>query len=98
MENNKQIFNLKVSELENIIGKVLEDKLNKRPIEYKKKISEKLLTLIEITQIFKISKPTVYKWQRLDFLPKPIKIGGKIYYYKNDIEQMITKKKGMNDE
>ena len=55
-ENDGQIFNLKVSELKELINLVLEDNLKKLPIKETREIlNKKLLTLKEITQIFKIT-------------------------------------------
>ena len=91
--NEDQIFNLKVSELKELIKVVLKEGLHKLPIKEKHDLlKKKLVTLKEITEIFKISKPTVYKWERMDFLPPSIKIGGRVYYFRSEIEKLFTKK------
>ena len=95
MENkiDKQIFNLTVNELKELIKVVLEKELHKLPVKEKQDLLvKKLVTLKEITQIFKISKPTVYKWERMGCLPPSIKIGGRVYYYRSEIEELLTKK------
>ena len=92
-KNDKQIFNLNVTELEELIGNVFEEKLQHLPVKEKQELLiRKLITLKEITQIFKISKPTVYKWERMGCLPPSIKIGGRVYYYRSEIEELLTKK------
>ncbi len=91
-KNDDQIFNLKVCELKELIKVVLEEGLHKLPIKEKQELlNKKLITLKEITQIFKISKPTVYKWERIDFLQPSIKIGGRVYYFRSEIEKLLTK-------
>jgi predicted DNA-binding transcriptional regulator AlpA len=89
-KNDKQIFSLFVSDLEEIIRRVFQETHKQLP-EKKEKLTKNLVTLKEITQIFKISKPTVYKWERMDYLPTSIKIGGRVYYYRSEIEKLLTK-------
>ena len=86
------LFNLSVEQLEQLISKAVGEKLQHLPIKEKQELlNKKLITLKEITQIFKISKPTVYKWERMDFLPPSIKIGGGVYYFRSEIEKLLTK-------
>jgi len=91
-KNEKQIFNLSVKELEELIAKVVGEELQHLPIEEKKELlTKELLTLKEITKIFQITKPTAYKWMKCDVLPIPLKIGGKLYFKRVEIERMINK-------
>lgn len=93
MNKNMSSFNLTVEQLEQLISKVVGEKLKHLPIKEKQEfLNKKLITLKEITQIFKISKPTVYKWERMGYLPPSIKIGGRVYYYRSEIEELLTKK------
>lgn len=87
---DKQIFSLFVSDLEEIIRRVFQEKHQQLP-QKKEVLTKELVTLKEITQIFKISKPTVYKWVRMGFLPQSIKIGGRVYYYRSEIEKLVTR-------
>ena len=94
-KNEKQIFNLSVNELEELIAKVVGDKLQHLPIKEKKELlTKELLTLKEITKIFQITKPTAYKWMKCEVLPIPLKIGGKLYFKRAEIEAMLTKNTG----
>ena len=94
-KNEKQIFNLSVNELEELIAKVVGDKLQHLPIKEKKELlTKELLTLKEITKIFQITKPTAYKWMKCDVLPIPLKIGGKLYFRRVEVEAMLTKNTG----
>ncbi|MBC8306947.1 MAG: helix-turn-helix domain-containing protein [Pelagibacterales bacterium] len=94
-KNEKQIFNLSVNELEELISKVIGEKLHHLPLKEKKELlTRKLLTLKEITKIFQITKPTAYKWMKCEVLPIPLKIGGKLYFKRAEIEAMLTKNTG----
>ncbi len=94
-KNEKQIFNLSVNELEELITKVVGEKLQHLPIKEKKELlTKELLTLKEITKIFQITKPTAYKWMKCDVLPIPLKIGGKLYFRRVEVEAMLTKNTG----
>jgi len=91
-KNEKQIFNLSVNELEELIAKVVGEKLQHLPIKEKKELlTKELITLKEITKIFQITKPTAYKWMKCEILPTPLKIGGKLYFRRKNIEEMISK-------
>jgi len=92
-KNDKQIFNLKVSELEELISKAIGEKLQHLPIKEKKELlTKKLLTLKEITQIFKVTKQTVYKWIKCNVLPQSIKVGGRVYFKRSEIDKIINQK------
>ena len=98
-ENDGQICNLKVSELKELINLVLEDNLKKLPIKETREIlNKKLLTLKEITQIFKITKQTAYKWIKCDVLPKPMKVGGRVYFKKSQIDEIINQNSLENEK
>ena len=91
-KNEKQIFNLSVNELEELISKVIGEKLHHLPLKEKKELlTRKLLTLKEITKIFQITKPTAYKWMKCKILPTPLKISCKLYFRRKNIEEMISK-------
>ena len=51
--------------------------------------SEKYLTIAETVEKYGISKPTLYRWSRLDYLPK-VKLGGKSFYRENDIIKLMN--------
>ena len=51
--------------------------------------SEKYLTIAETVEKYGISKPTLYRWSRLDYLPK-VKLGGKSFYRESDIIKLLN--------
>jgi len=92
-------FNLTVEQLEQLISKVVGEKLKHLPLcEKKQVLKDKLVTLKEITQIFKISKQTVYKWIKSNVLPPSLKVGGRVYFKKEEINDLITKENRENEK
>lgn len=51
-----------------------------------------LLTITDLVKIFQTTRPTIYSWidQHLLF---PIRMGGRVYFDKNDIQALIDKKR-----
>lgn len=93
MDKNLPSFNLSIADLETLITDIVGTAVNSIPKTAKKVVSNtKLYTLKEVTQIFKISKTTLYKWIDCNVLPSPLKIGGRIYFKKYEIDQMCLSK------
>ena len=51
-----------------------------------------LLTIDEVSEMLKVSKMTLYRWNQNDTLPK-IEIGGKRRYRRADVEAIIEQRK-----
>ena len=47
-----------------------------------------LYTISKLMEIFKTTRPTLYKWSSQGLL-HPIKLSGRVYFRKSDIEQLI---------
>ncbi len=58
---------------------------------------DKLYTLKELTTILKVSRPTVYRLIEHGYI-KPIKLGGKVLFVENEIEELIEKLKRERDQ
>jgi len=50
--------------------------------------SEKFLTITETVEKYGISKPTLWRWSKIGYLPK-IKLGGKCFYRESDIIKVM---------
>ena len=50
--------------------------------------SEKFLTITETVEKYGISKPTLWRWSKIGYLPK-IKLGGKCFYRESDIIKLM---------
>jgi len=53
------------------------------------------LTRAEVAQYLGVTTRTVLSWDAKQIL-KPIKIGGKVYYLKNDVEKLFQGKEVSN--
>lgn len=49
---------------------------------------EKFLTITETVEKYGISKPTLWRWSKIGYLPK-IKLGGKCFYRESDIIKVM---------
>lgn len=45
--------------------------------------------LNEVMRILKVSRNTLYRWNKDGYL-KPVKVGGGIRYHKSDIEKLLN--------
>ena len=52
------------------------------------KEEDQYLSPNETVTILKISKPTLWRWEKHDFLV-PVKIGGKKYFRKSDVDKLL---------
>lgn len=93
MDKNLPSFNLSIADLETLITDIVGTAVNSIPKTAKTVVSNtKLYTLKEVTQIFNISKTTLYKWIDCKVLPSPLKFGGRIYFRKSEIDEMYLSK------
>jgi predicted DNA-binding transcriptional regulator AlpA len=52
-----------------------------------------LMTQQEVETYFSISRTTVFNWRKQGKLPRPIRKGNKVYYYRKEIAQVLPKKR-----
>jgi excisionase family DNA binding protein len=82
------ILQVSQSDLKTILSEAVEEILNHKK---QSKQSDKLLTVEETAEIFKVSKVTLWRWQK-DGTLMPIRIGGKTRYRESDIQRLIKRK------
>ena len=51
--------------------------------------SDKYLTIAKTAKKYGVSESTLYRWSRLDYLPK-VKLGGKSFYRESDIIKLLN--------
>ena len=51
--------------------------------------SDKYLNIAETAKKYRVSESTLYRWSRLDYLPK-VKLGGKSFYRESDIIKLMN--------
>jgi predicted DNA-binding transcriptional regulator AlpA len=49
------------------------------------------MTPITIMAEFGITQPTFYRWVKRDLLPKPIKLGTRRYYARDEVEARLAR-------
>ena len=78
------------SQLKSVVEEVIEQKnaASSSSSFGQKYSNQPLLKVIEVCQIFKVSKPTVYDWLKQGKL-KSIKIESRRYFLWQDIEELI---------
>ena len=54
------------------------------------KIEEKFISPNDAASILRISKPTLIRWDKMG-LTRPIKVAGKKYYKKSDVDALLLK-------
>lgn len=54
-----------------------------------------LYTISKLVTLFETTRPTIYSWIDMGLL-KPIKLGGRVYFNKIDIEELIQQKSSEN--
>ena len=55
---------------------------------------EKYLSSDDVCKMLNISKPTLWRWEKLDYLI-PIRVGGKVRYKSSEVKQILnTSKRG----
>lgn len=90
------LITLKVSELRSMMEEVIEDKLNLIKSSIHENISvSKFMTRQEVADLFKVSLVSIDKWKKYGILPKTIKQSGRVYFLREEIEQLIQNKIGM---
>lgn len=80
---------LNVEQLLEKIGKLLESKLSKT--ETPQKSQPTLLSRVEVSNLLKISLPTLHEWTKLQWL-KSYKIGNRVLYKLEEVEEALQNK------
>jgi transposase len=72
--------------------KQMTDTAGTNPLPPKERLQQRLLDQVEIQQIFKVSRGTVYNWSRKGLLPFT-QFGGRKYFDVDDLEAVIERNK-----
>ncbi len=59
-------------------------------------IKNNLMTKKEVIELLKISPYTLYKWTCYNYIPH-LKVGGKLFFLKSEIEEWLLKKSKKGD-
>ncbi|MBQ4549136.1 MAG: helix-turn-helix domain-containing protein [Bacteroidales bacterium] len=54
---------------------------------------ERYLSSDDVCDMLNVSKPTLWRWEKIDYLI-PIRVGGKVRYKLSEVKQILDDKKG----
>ena len=87
------IFHLSAKDLLDFANEILAGAKMIAQLELEKsQYSDELLTIEEVCELLKVSKMTLYRWDKLGILKK-IEVGGKRRYRKSDVEAVTFNRK-----
>ena len=90
--DEKLLITMNASDLRNLIGEVLEEKLRPGPSLPEVSNVTPLISRIEVARLFGVSKTTIDKWRRHHVLPPVIKISSRVYFDRDQIQENIKKR------
>lgn len=84
------IVTMQIQDLQKLVRDILNESFSRiNPIKEKIKSKTNLISRLKVTQIFGITTTTLDKWRRCGILPPEIKVGSRIYFKKDEIDQLI---------
>ena len=89
----EHIFNLTVAELRSLIAEVVGDQLAQvvhTPTDSTE--SPTLISRLQVAALFGVSKTTIDKWRRFRILPPEVKIASRVYFYKEQIIELVKQR------
>lgn len=87
------IFHLSAKDLLDFANEILAGAKMIAQLELEKsQYCDELLTIEELCELLKVSKMTLYRWDKLGILKK-IEVGGKRRYRKSDVEAVTFNRK-----
>lgn len=86
-EEKKPFLMLTQGEIKTIMVAIIREQLQN--FLAVKQADEELLSRQEVKQLFKISYVTLNKWVRLNKLPHPLEIAGRVFFRKSEIQKLI---------
>lgn len=83
-------FTVSANDLLELVNIIISKTMDEIQQTSDKEKSEEYLTATEVSSILEVSKPTLWRWEKREYLT-PIKIGGKRKYLKSEISNLIKK-------
>lgn len=85
------IVSISLKDLIEANTKLVEDVRSSLERQIRDEHEEKLLSSDKVCEILDVSKPTLWRWEKMEYLI-PVRIGGKVRYKLSDIKNIITSK------
>lgn len=86
-------ISIKVGDLMEANKQLVEDLRISLEKQIRDKREEKYLSSDDVCEMLNVSKPTLWRWEKMDYLI-PIRVGGKVRYKLSDVKQILDDKKG----
>ena len=97
MKDERHIVTLTVQQLKDAILTSVKEEIQKLLSQPTKdsedNLDDLLLTRHQVASMFGISTVSLDKWKSAGLLPKHIKMAGRVYYMRQEILEMINKRK-----
>ena len=87
------LVTLTTTELRSLITEVVGDQLSQvvhTPTDLTE--SPTLLSRLQVAALFGVSKTTIDKWRRFRILPPEVKIASRVYFYKEQIMELVKQR------
>lgn len=81
--NSNVMLVISAADLKEFVLELLDERQNSSKLT-----PEKFLSITETVEKYGISKPTLWRWSKIGYLPK-IKLGGKCFYRESDIIKVM---------
>ena len=87
------LVTLTTTELRSLIAEVVGDQLAQvvhKPTDSTE--SPTLISRLQVAVLFGVSKTTIDKWRRFRILPPEVKIASRVYFYKEQIMELVKQR------
>lgn len=81
-------INIKIGDLIEANKKLIEDVRSSLEKQIREENEEKYLSADEVCKLINVSKPTLWRWEKIEYLI-PIRVGGKVRYKLSEVEKTI---------
>ena len=81
-------INIKIGDLIEAKKKLIEDVRSSLEKQIREENEEKYLSADEVCKLINVSKPTLWRWEKIEYLI-PIRVGGKVRYKLSEVEKTI---------
>jgi predicted DNA-binding transcriptional regulator AlpA len=93
-ENTRLLVTLTVEELKELINECLSSALGTSNVKTSNKTDNtELISRFDACRMFGVSRTTIDKWRKYKLLPKEIKIASRVYFNKQELIELINKKR-----
>lgn len=87
------LVTLTTSDLRSLIADVLDEKLTPvMPLANVQTDPAALYSRLEVAKLFGVSTTTIDKWRRYRILPPHVKIASRVYFYKDQIVELVKRR------